>query len=265
MRTLVLLTPLAALSPWGADPNPPIVLSAASAQAGIAPDSLASIYGDQLDSQTQAAGNPPWPTNLGDMPGVFVVDSAGERHNASLIFVSPSQMNIWIPAGTALGPAMVEFPVSGLPLGEGAAALRIVPVNIQKVAPGIFTADASGSGVVAATAVRVNADGSQFPVQVFGCSQQYTCSATPIDTGIDTPVYLSLYGTGIRGASSLANVSVTIGTLTLPATYAGPQPSIPGLDQVNVLLPITLRGAGLVNIAVTVDSVTSNTGQIAIQ
>jgi len=196
--SILLLTPLAVLTVWAAGTNLPIVVSAASAQAGIAPDSLASIYGDNLATLTVVAGNPPWPTSLGDMPGVFIVDSTAQRHDASLIFVSPTQMNIWIPAGTASGPATVEFPVTGLPLGVGTAALRIVPVSIQKMAPGIFTADGSGRGVVAATAIRVNAIGSQFPVPVFGCNQQDTCVALPIDTGLDAPVYLSLYGTGIR-------------------------------------------------------------------
>jgi len=262
---ILLLTPLAALTVWAADPNPPVVVSAASAQAGVAPDSLATIYGEQLASLTAVAGNPPWPTSLGDMPGVFVVDSAAQRHDASLIFVSPSQINLWIPAGTAPGPPTVEFPVTGLPPGVGTAALRIVSVNLQKVAPGIFTADGSGSGVAAATAIRVNAQGSQFPVPVFGCNQQDACVAIPIDTGIDAPVYLSLYGTGIRGASSLANVTVTIGTERIQPIYAGPQPSIPGLDQVNVPLSINLRGAGLVDVTVTVDGITSNAGQIDIQ
>jgi len=60
-------------------------------------------------------------------------------------------------------------------------------------------------------------------------------------------------------------VTVTIGTETVQAIYAGPQPSIPGLDQVNVPLSLNLRGAGLVNVTVTVDGVVSNTGQIDIQ
>jgi uncharacterized protein (TIGR03437 family) len=258
--------PLTALTAWAADPVPTIVVSATSAQIGVAPDSLASIYGDRLAAMTAAAGSPPWPTNLGDMPGVFVVDSQAQRHDASLIFVSPSQMNLWIPVGTALGPAMIEFPFSGLGPGEGTAALRVVPVNIQKIAPGIFTADGSGSGVAAATAVRVQIpSGIQTPVPVFGCNQQNACAATPIDTGIDTPVYLSLYGTGIRGASSLAHITVTVGAQTVPAIYAGPQPTIPGLDQVNVPLPLNLRGAGLVSVTVTVDGLTSNTAQIDIQ
>jgi len=261
MRTLLLL-PLAALTLWAADPNPPIVVSAASPQVGVAPDSLASIYGSQLALETASAGNPPWPTSLGGMPGVSLIDSTGHNWTLPLIFASPSQMNVWIPAGVAVGPANVEFPFTNVPPGV-TAALRIVPVSIQKVAPAIFTMNGSGTGVVAASAVRIAlTNGMQFPVEVFTCDPAGACTAVPIDPGLDEPVYLSLYGTGIRGAS---HVTVTIAGQTFPASYAGAQPSIPGLDQVNVGLSINLRGSGLVNIMVTADGLSSNIGQIDIQ
>jgi len=154
--------------------------------------------------------------------------------------------------------------VTGLPPGAGAAALRAVPLNIQRVAPGLFSVDRSG--IAAATAVRVVIPTQiQSPVPVFTCDAPETCAAVPIDVGVDAPVYLSLYGTGIRGASSSANVAVTIGSTTIPPTYAGPQMAIPGLDQVNVPLPLSLRGSGLVSVMVTVDGVSSNAVRIRIQ
>jgi len=239
----------------------PVMVSAASAQPGIAPDSLASIYGPQLAPQT-ASANPPWPTSLGGMPGVSLVDSAGHNWSVPLIFVSPSQMNVWIPAGVATGPGTVEFPFTNV--GPGVtAALRLVPVNIQKLAPGLFTADGTGGGVAAASAVRIAlANGTQFPIPVFTCDAADMCSAIPIDPGLDEPVYLSFYGTGIRGAS---NVTVTIAGQTFSPSYAGRQPSIPGLDQVNVPLSLNLRGEGLVNVVVMADGISSNAGQIDIQ
>jgi uncharacterized protein (TIGR03437 family) len=58
---------------------------------------------------------------------------------------------------------------------------------------------------------------------------------------------------------------VKIGNTIVDTTYVGPQGQIPGLDQVNVPLPLSLRGSGLVNVTVTVNGVTSNAVQIAIQ
>jgi uncharacterized protein (TIGR03437 family) len=266
MRTLTLFTLALTTIAFGADSTTPVVVSAASASVGIAADSLATVYGDKLATQPAIAGLPPWPTSLGDMPGVSILDSAGNTEQASLIFVSPSQMNLWIPPGVAPGPATVRFPFTGLPLGVGAAALRIVPVTIQKVAPGLFSLDGSGTGVAAAIAIAV-AIPTQFQglVPVFTCDIHAKCAAVPIDLGIDRPVSLTLFGTGIRGASSASNVVVTIGNTKIKPTFVGAQPLIPGLDQVNVPLTLDLRGGGLVNVTVTVDGVVSNAVQIDIQ
>jgi uncharacterized protein (TIGR03437 family) len=202
---------------------------------------------------------------LGDISTVLITDSASNQQNARLIYVSPTQMNIWVPAGLATGIATVAFPVTGLPPGAGTAALRIGQVNLQKAAPGLFSADGSGKGVAAATGVSVAIPSSmQYPVDVFTCTSA-GCVADPINVGIDRPVYLTFYGTGIRGASAPTNVVVTIGNTQIQPTYAGPQPQIPGLDQVNVPLSLNFRGSGLVNATVTVDGVTSNPVQIDIQ
>jgi uncharacterized protein (TIGR03437 family) len=202
---------------------------------------------------------------LGDMPFVTITDSASQTQQAPLIFVSPNQMNIWIPPGTAAGPASLTFPTTGFPPGFGTAALRQVDFTVQKVAPALFSADGSGNGVAAATGLRVTIPTQfQSSVPVFQCASA-GCNAVQIDLGVDTPVYVSLYGTGIRGASASTNVTVTIGTVRIQPAYAGPQTQVPGLDQINVALPLTLRGVGLTNVSVTVDGVTSNAVQLLIQ
>jgi uncharacterized protein (TIGR03437 family) len=240
------------------------VVSSASHGSGITADSLATVYGAQLTSET-ATASIPWPTTLGDMPFVTITDSASQTQSAPLIYVSPDQMNIWIPAGTAAGPATLTFPTTGVPPGFGATSLRHVDFTVQKVAPSLFSADGTGSGVAAATGVRLTLP-TQFQgsVPVFQCSAT-NCTAVEINLGVDAPVYLSLYGTGIRGASASTNVTVAIGAVRIQPTYAGPHTQVPGLDQVNVPLPLTLRGIGLTNVSVTVDGVTSNAVQVLIQ
>jgi uncharacterized protein (TIGR03437 family) len=66
-------------------------------------------------------------------------------------------------------------------------------------------------------------------------------------------------GSGIHRRSSPEAVRVRIGGTEVPVSYAGPQPEYPGLDQVNVLLPRSLRGRGEVNVALTVDGKAANT------
>jgi uncharacterized protein (TIGR03437 family) len=70
---------------------------------------------------------------------------------------------------------------------------------------------------------------------------------------------LVLYGTGIRGAAALSDVTVQIGSQTLPVFYAGAAPDFVGLDQVNVVLPASLAGSGTVNVSVSVSGAVSNT------
>jgi uncharacterized protein (TIGR03437 family) len=263
MKRLGLLCFLAALAGTSSAQQQQLtVVSAASPNVGITPGSLASVFGSSISTETMSAAMTPWPTSLGDMPVVYVKDSAGIQVMCGIVFISPSQMNIYIPASVATGPATISFPATGLGPGVGTAILRSVAVTIQPTAPALFSAAGTGSGVAAAEGVRVVIPTQiQSPLPVFMCDGPSNCVALPINVGIDTPVYLSFFGTGIRGNT----VTVMIGSAVVQPSYAGPQGQYPGLDQVNVPLPISLRGAGTVNVAVTANGVVSNAVQIAIQ
>jgi uncharacterized protein (TIGR03437 family) len=83
--------------------------------------------------------------------------------------------------------------------------------------------------------------------------------------GQDTDkVFLVVYGTGIVGRPSLANVSAKIGGQNVVVDYAGAQGSFAGLDQVNLELPRSLKGMGTVAISLTVDGKTANALTIAV-
>jgi len=95
-------------------------------------------------------------------------------------------------------------------------------------------------------------------VPVFQCGSN-GCSSLPMDLGDPSDILVvELYGTGIRGRSSLAGVTAQIGGVPAIVAYAGPQPQFPGLDQVNLYVPRSLAGAGEVPVIVTVDGVTAN-------
>jgi uncharacterized protein (TIGR03437 family) len=233
------------------------VQSAAAPSSGVAPDSLASLFGANLAPGTAQATSQPLPIQLGGVT-VTVTDATGAQRNAPLIYVSPGQINFVVPDGVAAGSA--TFTVA-----NGSATQTVMGV-VQPVMPTLFAMNGAGSGVAAATAVSVQAGApkSQTPVPVFQCTSS-GCVSVPIDLGVDTPVYVSFYGTGIRSRSSLANVTVTINGMSVPVLYAGSQPSYAGLDQVNVSLSLSLRGSGESNVVLTVDGQTSNTVTINIQ
>jgi len=235
-----------------------VVQSAAAASFAVAPDSIASIYGSNLAPTTAQAAALPLPLSLGGI-SLNVIDAAGFTRGAPLLYVSPAQINFVVPSGTAQGTATFS-------IGNGGAAPLTATAAVQNVAPALFTMAGSGLGVAAATAVQTQAADPQWqsPVPVFQCSSA-GCVAAPIALGVDTPVYLTLYGTGIRNRSSLSNVTVTINGVSVPVLYAGPQPEFDGLDQVNVPLTLNLRGSNLANVVLTVDGQTANAVTIDIQ
>jgi uncharacterized protein (TIGR03437 family) len=230
------------------------VQSSAAAGVGISASSLASIYGSNLASNTAQAQSFPLPATLGGV-SVSITDAKGAQANAPLLYVSPVQVNFEVPDGTATGNATIT--VNG----------QSFTAAVQPLAPALFSMNGTGSGVAAALAVAVQAANPQLqtPVTVFQCGSS-GCVSAPISLGVDQPVYVSFYSTGIRNRSSLANVSVTVNGTSVPVQYAGPAPNWIGLDQVNVgPLPLSLQGSGEVNVELTADGQTSNTVTIRIQ
>jgi len=221
----------------------PLANLSAASYAGdpFAVESIVAAFGSDLARTTERATTLPLPATLAGTT-VTVVDRAGVERSAPLYFASPTQVNYQMPPGTALGVATVTV--------TNADGVRYAAsVEIAAVAPGLFSAAGTGQGVAAANVLRLKADGAQ----------TYEPVTQPIDLDPETvQVYLLLYGTGIRGRSSLGVVRLRIGGVELPVSYAGPQPEYPGLDQVNVLLPRTLRGRGEVEVALTVDGKTAN-------
>ena len=103
------------------------------------------------------------------------------------------------------------------------------------------------------------------PVAVFHCDPLAGCSPVPIALSADAQVYVSLYGTGIRGAGGASKVTCTVHRVSVPVQYAGPQPVFLGLDQVNVALPLSFKGSGQSEVILTAGGHTSNTVLLNIQ
>jgi uncharacterized protein (TIGR03437 family) len=222
------------------------VQSAAAPLSAVAPNSLASMYGTNLTAGTVLAG-----------VTLTVTDSNGVTRIAPILYASPAQINFVVPDGSSSGPASFQ--------ATSGATTQTAAGTIQPVAPALFSMNGAGNGVAAATAIRVQAANPllQSPVSVFQCDTS-GCVSVPIDLGLDTPVYVSFYGTGIRNRTALANVDVKINNISVPVLYAGPAPGFTGLDQVNVGLLLNLRGSKETNVVLTVDGQKSNTVTINI-
>jgi len=214
-------------------------VSAASYSGGsVAPGSLVSAFGRGLAGGT-----------------VYVKDSTGAQHPAQVLAAVPTQINFAMPAATAVGQATIT--VSNLAVGT---------VMVDTVAPGLFSANADGKGAAAAIAVHVQSDGSQIIEPVFKSGAVAGSYVTaPLDLGAASDqLFLSLYGTGMRGFKQQA--VATVGGISVGVTAPVAQSQYVGLDQVNLgPLPRSLAGRGEVAIALTVDGKAANAVTVNIQ
>jgi uncharacterized protein (TIGR03437 family) len=245
-------TPLSAALP--AQPGPPYAgapmlaaVNAASFQAGAgAAGAIVTVYGERFQTDRDLL-----------QTGLALIDSSGAARAPAVLYVSSGQLNLVVPAGTTLGPAT-------LAAERDDGSLAFGQLQVRSAAPGIFTAAASGTGPPAAYVRVLRPDATVFSSLVATCTSAGVCQAAPIDLGPPGSVaVLELYGTGIRGRTSLEAVTCRIGSENVAVLFAGSQSGFPGLDQVNVALPRSLAGAGQVTVRLSVDGVEANVTELA--
>ncbi len=212
------------------------VTSAASfAPAGnpIAPGEFIALFGSGLAKSLQTAGVP-YPSTLNGV----TVSINGKL--APLYFVSPGQINAIVPYSTT-GPTATIVVQNG-------TNSNTVTVPVAATAPGVFTANQSGSGI--------------------GAMRHTDAAATIIDAGHPAAPgeTIQIYLTGM-GAVNPAVADGTAGTITTlyqtisdvavlvagqPAAvlFKGLAPGFPGLYQFNVTLPTFLGSTGSLPLAI---------------
>jgi len=234
-----------------------VLMSAASMKPGpVAPESMVTVYGGQLAAGTQSATSQPLPTTLGDCT-VTIKDSNGVERLAPLYYVSPNQINFTVPADTAPGTATIT-------VTSGDQTHTLGTLEIAITAPGLFFLNTDG--LAAASLTRVSGGKTSYEDVARLDATTNLFVAVPVDLGSDADqVYLTLYGTGLRLRSSLSAVQVVIGGVPVTADYAGSSDTVEGLDSVHMLLPKELRGAGMADVVVTVNGVSSNGVRILIK
>ena len=205
------------------------VVNSATSQTGpISPGEIISIYGTFIGPSTAVTlqlVNGKVSTNIG---GVQVLIGG---FAAPLIFVSANQINAVVPYETAnlLNPSVLV-----LYLGQSSNGF---PLNRTVSSPGIFTANASGSG----PAALLNGDNS------------FNSSSNPAARGSIVQVFLTGEGAtspaGVTGSVTTVRpdgttpqpvlpVAVTVGTLPATTTFVGEAPGLlAGVLQVNVQIP----------------------------
>lgn len=212
----------------------------------VARGSVAAVFGTQLANTTASTPTINLPYEL---EGVRVTVNGLA---AQLLFVSPEQINFIVPPGIAEGE-MISFSINN----NGVRSTGMA--KIVSAAPGVFTVSTTGTGPAAAQC------GALIDVMMDDMTtQEFVISEPPCSVGTaERANYLILYGTGWRNQPMLT--TVTIDDQVITPVFVGAQGTFPGLDQINLTLPMSLMGKGAVNVTVTANSVASKVVTIEIQ
>ncbi len=209
-----------------------IVNAASMSPVSVSPGSIISIFGAQLNQDVAYATNvqnPP--TTIG---GVSVTIGGAA---ASLFYVSPAQINAVVNPATPAGAQTVT--VTSATSGAHTGTVMIDP----NAAPGLFSLFGTGTR-----------DGAILNAVTFLLGDFSTHTA-------NSPTYLALFATGLNTAAA---PTVTIGGVSAQVVFSGAAPCCMGLQQINILLPGSLAGAGRVPIVVTSSGQASNTVQVVL-
>ena len=222
--------------------------------SGLAPGSLATLFGTGLAESTETATGLPLPYVLGGGSVAF-----NGSVQAPQTFAGPGQRNFQVPW------EMEGLASASLAVTVGEEVSPSVPVPLARVSPGIFALNHSGQA-----AAFIEPGGAiAGPVGSFGDSRPAVAGET-----------VSVYATGLgpvtnrpaTGAGALEEpasttvlpVTARAGDQSLAVAFSGLATSFAGVYRIDLVLNETSPAGDAVPIAIRVGGVESNTAFIAI-
>jgi len=193
----------------------------------FAPGMLASIFalpGLRFGDQTASSPSTPLPLTLGDVQ----VFAAGAP--APLLNVSPAQINFQLPIATPVG-GFEEIQVARASTGEVLASWLF---RIDTASPGLFTANGSGAGQVAAVNQDGTVNGASHPAKAGGFVTLYATGQGLVD-GMPPDGRLA---EGLISTPEKPQVFINSGFVPdADVQYSGLAPGFVGMWQSNVRVP----------------------------
>src|SRR5262249_48775388 len=114
------------------------------------------------------------------------------------------------------------------------------------------------------SAVLTSASGATTEQDVYQCAA--TCTAAPLDLGSeDDQLTITFAGAGLRNIEDLSTVRITIGGFAARVHSVYPDDQNPGVDQITLLVPRGLLGAGEVPVVLTAAGQTANVVTISLK
>lgn len=215
------------------------IVNSASFKPGIAPGSLASIFGSNLSTTSPAGASLPLPTRLGGTQ-VFL-----NGVPTSLLYVSDRQVNFLVPSSASQGTTEIRVSTSA---GDSPAlALTLTPVE-----PGVFFNSSTGIG-----AVLVSGTGMSTAERPATRQDTLEIYATGLGAVQRSTVYAGLEETVTRPEVSVGGVPAQVG-------FSGLAPGFIGLYQVNAQIGAGTP-SGLQPLTLTMNGVRSNEVPVMIQ
>lgn len=169
-----------------------------------------------------------------DLHGVTEVLFQGQK--ASILAATDGQINAIVPAGVTPGLALLQ-------VRRGSLTSRAREIRISPSAPGLFSLNQRGDGP---------------GIVVHASNFRLVSETEPAGRG----GFLSILCTGL-GIDGI-EPTVTVGGLSAPVTWSGPMPGFPGVNQVNIQVPLDAPRAVSVPIQLRAGTSMSNTVTIAI-
>jgi uncharacterized protein (TIGR03437 family) len=242
-----------------ANPTAPLILSggavssASFVDAPLAPGLRVSIFGANLTPAPAENDTSPYPISLGGTQ-VFV---GGEA--IPLQVVSAGQINAVLPYDLPLGVPQQVI------VAQGGAYSMPETVVLTAAEPSVFTLNQSGQGQGAIVVVKPSdvefVNGPANPASA-GDTLVIYCTGL----GIVSPLVPAQLAAPLSPLSRTTNpVTVTIGGISVRASFAGLAPGFVGLYQVNATVPTGVAPGANVPVVVSAAGATSVPVTVAIQ
>lgn len=239
------------------------IVEGAGFKAGgpIAPGSFVSIFGSNISTGTLNVGILPLPVALGEVSVSIDTRDRTLSEPARMVFVSPSQINVFVPWELA-GKQNAVFKVN---IGDISTQVRDVAVNTY--APGLFQYIEGGTNKqllameIFRNNQRLGLHGSNRRARSGDVLEMYANGLGPLAGGNPPTGTVSPSNPPLLTA---AQPTVTINGVNAPVQFSGLAPGFVGLYQVNVAVPGGLT-AGEYDVVLTIGGVASTAGKILIE
>jgi uncharacterized protein (TIGR03437 family) len=165
------------------------------------------------------------------------------------------QVNFIVPEESAPGSGWMT-------IQRADGSMQRANITIADTAPGFWTG-VSCRGPALGSAIRKYADGRTARSPLSACAGG-DCKTIPVAVVRGGSTQVQVKGSGLRNAGSAGKIEVTIGGKRVPVVGFGPSRNEPGIDQLTVEIPASLRGLGEADLLCYINGRVSNPVRIRI-